>query len=90
MTARVGFHRNAFDVQQPPPLRMQRMLHAGCAQLVNWYERPARCVPFDAEERVNGLRRLQVVNAAVLEKELLSGVLLQRVTFLVSVFGNAR
>ena len=69
---------------------MQRMLHAGCVQLVSWYERPARCVPLDAEERVNGLRRLQVVNAAVLEKELLSGVLLQRVTFVVSVFGGAR
>ena len=66
---RVGFHRNAFDVQQPPPLRMQRMLHAGCVQLVSWYERPPSCVPLDAEERTNGLRRLQVVDAAVLEKE---------------------
>ena len=66
------------------------MLHAGCMQLVSWYERPARCVPFDTEERVNGFRRLQVVNAAVLEKELLSGVLLQRVSFVVSVFGSAR
>ena len=65
------------------------MLHAGCVQLVSWYERPARCVPLDVEERVDGLWRLQVVNAAVLEKECLSGVLLQRVSFVVSVFGSA-
>ena len=89
-TVRVWFHRNAFHVQQPPPLRMQRMLHAGCVQLVCWYERPARCVPLDVEERVDGLRRLQVVNAAVLEKELLFGVLVQRLSFVVSVFGSAR
>ena len=49
-----------------------------------------RSVPLDAEELVNGLRRLQVVDAAVLEKELLSGVLLRRVTFVVRVFGVAR
>ena len=65
------------------------MLHAGSVQLVSWYERPARCVPLDAEELVNGLRRLQVVGAAVVEKELMSGVLLRRVTFVVRVFGSA-
>ena len=66
------------------------MLHAGRVQIVSWYERPARCLQLDAEERVNGLRRLQVMNAAVLEKELLSGVLLRRVTFVLSFFGGAR
>ena len=66
------------------------MLHAGCVQLVRWYEKPARCVPLDVEERVNGLQRPQAVNAAVLEKELLSGVLLRRVSFVDSVFGSAR
>ena len=65
-TVRVGFHRNAFDVQQPPPLRMQRMLHAGCVQLVSWYERPARCVPLDAEERVNGLPVRSAVEYAII------------------------
>ena len=58
-------------------------------QLVSWYERPARCVPLDVEELVDGLRRLQIVNAAVLEKELLFGVLVQRLSFVVSVFGSA-
>ena len=66
------------------------MLDAGCVQLGSWYERPARGVPLDAEERVYGLRRLQVVDVAVLEKILLSGALLRRVTFVVSVFGSAR
>ena len=66
------------------------MLHAGCVQLGSRYEGPARGVPLDAEERVYGLWRLQIMNAAVLEKELLSGLLLQRVTSVVSVFGSAR
>ena len=69
---------------------MLRVLHAGCVQLGSWYERPASGVPLDAEERVHGLRRLQIVDIAVLEKRLLSGVLLRRVAFVLSVFGSAR
>ena len=65
---------------------------AGCAQLVSWYERPARCVPLDVEERVSGLRRLQIVNAVVFERKLLSGVLLllQLLPLVVSVCGSVR
>ena len=66
------------------------MLHAGCVQLGGWYERPPRGVALDAEQRVHGLQRLQVVDVAALEKRLLSDVLLPRVTFVVSVFGSAR
>ena len=66
------------------------MLHGRCVQFLDWYERPARCVPLDVEELVDGLRRLQIVNAAVLEKEWLSGVLRQRLSFAVTVFGIER
>jgi hypothetical protein len=62
---------------------MQRMLHAGCVQLGSWYERPARGVPLDAEELLHGLRRLQVVDVAALEKNLSSGLLLRRLSFVV-------
>ena len=64
-------------------------MDAGCVQLGSWYERPARGVPLDVEERVYGLRRLQVVDVAVLEKKLLSGLVLWRLTFFVSVFVSA-
>ena len=81
-TVRVGLYRNASDVQQPSPLRIKRMLHAGCMELVSWHEWPTRCVPLDIEERVDGLPRLQVVSVAVLQEDELSGGLLQRRSFI--------
>ena len=71
--ARVGGHRNTSDVQQPPPIWMLRVLHAGCVQLDSWYERPTQGVPLYVEERIDGFRRLQVVHVAVLEKIWFSG-----------------
>ena len=44
-----GLHRHATAVQQPSPLRMQRMLNAGGMQLCDRYEGPPRRVPIDAE-----------------------------------------
>ena len=86
---RVGTHWNALDVQQPPPLRMQRMLHTGCVQFGSWYKRPASGVPLDVKERINGLRSLQVVNIAMLEKRSSCIVCLRRLTFVVSVLRQA-
>ena len=61
------FHRHPSDVQQPTPIGMRRMLHAGGVELSNWNERPARHVAVDVEERVHEFRRLQIVNVAVLQ-----------------------
>jgi len=71
--ARVRCHRNTSDVQQPPPIWMLRVLHAGCVQLGSWYERPTQGVPLDLEQCIHGFRRLQVVDVAVLDKIWLSG-----------------
>ena len=53
LAARTAFHRNAFDMQQPPPFRMHRVLHAGRVQLGDWYERPALGVPIHVEQRLH-------------------------------------
>ena len=64
---------NTSDMQQPPPIWMLRVLHAGRVQLGSWYERPTQGVPLDLEERIHGFWRLLVVDVAVLDKIWLSG-----------------
>ena len=70
---RLGCHRNTSDVQQPPPIWVLRVLHAGGVQLDSWYERPTGGVTLDIEERMHGFRSLQVVDVAMLDKIWLSG-----------------
>ena len=68
-------------MQQPPPIWVFRVLHAGSVQLFNWNERPTGGVTLDLQERMHGFRRLQIVNVAMLDKINLFGVCLCLVLF---------
>ena len=59
-------------------------------QLLMWYERPALSVAVDVEEHVHGLRRLQIVNAIMLDKGMMPGVFLWPLAYVVSFLRRVR